>query len=240
MGNSRIEQIIDELNDYIDECRPVPLSKANIIVQKDAIQEYLDQLRISTPDEIKRYQKIISNRDAILKEAENKAADIIKAAEERAEALVSEHEVFQQACAKAHETLADAVARAQAMVDEATNESDRLRYEANRDSDKIRTGALAYANDMLAEIENSIGNAYESINAKSSMLVSTLKANLDTIIGNRLELNGEAAPSQQLEQMPESELMEDAQNTEYGSVEDEIMGLGEDSFFLDGDDGSEN
>ena len=59
--NSRIEQIISEIEDYIDGCRLQPLSKANIVVNKDEIEELLAELRLKTPDEIKKYQKIIAN-----------------------------------------------------------------------------------------------------------------------------------------------------------------------------------
>ncbi len=198
MGNSKIEQLIDDFNDYVDECKASVFSKNNILISRDAVQDFLDQLRLSTPDEIKRYQKIISNRDTIIKEAETKAANIIKEAEERANAMVSENDIFQRACTRANEVVGEAQNRAEAMISEATNEASRLLYEANRDSESIRTGALGYANEMLAEVEAAIGNAYESIAVKSNMVVDTLKAHLDIIIDNRRELNGEAAPAQQL------------------------------------------
>ena len=62
--SSRIEQLIDEIEDYIDGCKFQPLSKTNIIVNKEEIDELLRELRMKTPDEIKRYQKIISNKEA--------------------------------------------------------------------------------------------------------------------------------------------------------------------------------
>ena len=230
MGNSKIEQLIDDFNDLIDDCKPAPFSKTNISVPRDAVEEFLDQLRVCTPDEIKRYQKIISNRDSIIKEAENKAAEIINKAEEKAEQLVSENDIFQRACARANEVVGDANLRAEAMISEATNEANRVLYEANRDSDKIRTGALAYANEMLGEIENAVGNAYESIAAKSEMVVGTLKANLDILIDNRRELNGEAAPA---EPLPEEDMLSDSELTDMDSVEDEVLEFDENTFLND-------
>ena len=46
--------------------RKLPLSTTKIVVNKEEIEELLRELRLKTPDEIKRYQKIISNKDAIL------------------------------------------------------------------------------------------------------------------------------------------------------------------------------
>ena len=58
--NSRIEQIIEEIEEYIDGCKIKPLSNGSqIIVNREEIDELLTELRTKTPDEIKRYQKII-------------------------------------------------------------------------------------------------------------------------------------------------------------------------------------
>ena len=71
--SSRIEQIIEEIEEYIDSCKFQPLSTTKIIVNKDQMDELLRELRMRTPEEIKRYQKIIANKDAILADAQNKA-----------------------------------------------------------------------------------------------------------------------------------------------------------------------
>ena len=69
--SSRIEQIIEEIEEYIDrDCKFQPLSTTKIIVNKEHLDELLRELRMKTPDEIKRYQKIIANRDAILADAQ--------------------------------------------------------------------------------------------------------------------------------------------------------------------------
>ena len=72
--SSKIEQIIEEIEEYIDGCKPQTLSKTNIIVNKEEIEELLRELRMKTPEEIKRYQNVLANRDAILADAQAKAA----------------------------------------------------------------------------------------------------------------------------------------------------------------------
>ena len=71
--SSRIEQLIDELEEYIESCKPKFMSNSEIIVNKEEIDELLRELRMRTPEEIKRYQKIISNKEAILNDAREKA-----------------------------------------------------------------------------------------------------------------------------------------------------------------------
>ena len=63
---SRIEQLINEIEEFIDGCKSQPFSNSNIIVNKEELEELLVELRLRIPDEIKQYQKIISNQDAIL------------------------------------------------------------------------------------------------------------------------------------------------------------------------------
>ena len=67
--SSRIEQIIEEIEEYVESCKYQPLSTTKIVVNKEELEELLRELRLKTPDEIKRYQKIISNKDAILADA---------------------------------------------------------------------------------------------------------------------------------------------------------------------------
>ena len=77
---SRIEQIIEEIEEYIDGCKPQTFSSSKIIVNREEMEELLNELRIKTPEEIKRYQKIISNKEAILADAQQKAEAIISVA----------------------------------------------------------------------------------------------------------------------------------------------------------------
>ena len=46
--SSRIEQLIDEIEDYIDGCKYQPLSKTNIIVNKEEIDELLRERRMKS------------------------------------------------------------------------------------------------------------------------------------------------------------------------------------------------
>ena len=95
--SSKMEQIIEEIEDYIDSCKYQPFSSTNIVVNKEQIEELLAELRTRTPEEIKRYQKMISNKEAILADAQAKADQIIAQAQIQTTELVSEHQIMQQA-----------------------------------------------------------------------------------------------------------------------------------------------
>ena len=101
--SSRMEQIIEEIEDYIDGCKTSAISRGKILVNREEIEELLTELRTKTPEEIKRYQKIISNKEAILADAQAKADQIIAQAQIQTNELVSEHQIMQQAYAQANE-----------------------------------------------------------------------------------------------------------------------------------------
>ena len=96
--NSKIEQIIDEIEEYIDNCKAQPLSSgARIIVDKETISELIMELRTKVPDEVRRFQRIISNEEAIMASAHAKAEELVERARVQNSEMVSEHEIMQQA-----------------------------------------------------------------------------------------------------------------------------------------------
>ena len=177
--SSRIEQIIEEIEEYIDrDCKFQPLSTTKIIVNKEHLDELLKELRMKTPDEIKRYQKIIANRDAILADAQAKADAMIEEAQVQTNELVSEHEIMQQAYAQANEIVTQATAQAQVTIENTT-----------RDANEIRIGASQYTDDLLANAESIIGHTLDSYTTKYDGLINSLQECFDTVRSNRAELS---------------------------------------------------
>ena len=164
--SSRIEQIIEEIEEYIDSCKFQALSTSKIIVNKEQIDELLRELRMKTPDEIKRYQKIIANKDAILADAQAKAQSMIEEAQIQTNELVSEHEIMQQAYAQANEIVMTATDQAQEILDNATND----------------------ANDILANAEGIIAHSLDTYTTKYESLINSLRECYEVVRTNRAEL----------------------------------------------------
>ena len=176
--SSRIEQLIDEIEEYIDSCKYQPLSNTKIIVNKEEIDELLRELRMKTPDEIKRYQKIISNKEAILNDARAKAEALINEATVHTNELINEHEIMQQAYAQANRVVTMATQQAQEILDNAT-------IEANN----VRMSAMQYMDDMLAHIENIISQSSQTASTHYENLINSLNQYQDIIQSNRSELH---------------------------------------------------
>ncbi len=177
MGLSRIEQLIEDIYEFVESCKMSPLSSTKVVVPKDQLYDLLDELRLRTPDEIKRYQKIIANRDAIIADAEDKAATMLADAQEKTKNLISEHEIMQQAYAQANQVL-----------EQANNEARQIMNSANADANQIRTGALSYTEDMLNATEKVLAESFETIRVRNNSLLSALEDNLNTVRNNKKEI----------------------------------------------------
>lgn len=174
---SRIEQIISEIEDYISSCKPIPLSSTKIAVNKEEIDELIRELRLKTPDEIKKYQKLISNKNAILADAKEQADRMIAEAQVHTEELINEHEIMQRAVEQANAVIADASAKAQMIVDQAVE-----------DASNIRLGAIQYTDDMLANLQMIIEHSIENNRSKYDALLASLNKDLNIVVSNRKEL----------------------------------------------------
>lgn len=176
--SSRIEQLIDEIEEYIDGCKYQPLSNSKIIVNKEEIDEFLRELRMKTPDEIKRYQKIISNKEAILSDARAKAEALINDATMHTNELINEHEIMQQAYSQANDVVKMATQQAQEILDNATIEANNMRM-----------AAMQYTDDILANVENLISQAMRTTTDHYESFFGALNHYSDVVNANRIELN---------------------------------------------------
>ena len=211
--SSRIEQIIEEIEEYVESCKYQPLSTTKIVVNKEELEELLRELRMKTPDEIKRYQKIISNKDAILADAQAKADAVIAETKTHVQDMVKESEVMQQAYAQANEIVNSANQQAQAIIDSAT-----------ADANNLRLSAISYTDEMMANLEQLIHGTMENANARYNELAQTynafaqsLQSAADVVSENRSEL----AP-QLNNPIPKQTEEEPEENLDMDDLDDEL------------------
>lgn len=175
--SSKIEQVITEIEDFIADCKYATFSNTNIVVDKERMDELLRDLRMRTPDEIKRYQKIISNKEAILQDARQKADAMLAVAQAETDRMVDENEIMQQAYAQATEVVKQATEQAQRIIDCAT-------VEANN----VRQSAMEYTFGQLSILEDIISHAIGTADAKYGSLIAQLKECEAVINQNRSQL----------------------------------------------------
>ena len=202
---SRIEQLISEIEEYIDGCKPKAFSNTDIIVNKEEIEELLMELRMRIPDEIKKYQKIISNQDAILSDARTQADSMLAEARTQADSmlesaraqtddLVNEHEIMQRAYAQANEIIEQAQAQAQTIVDNAVT-----------DANSVRQGSIQYTDDMLKSLQTIMNHTMEGAQGRFDAFMNSMKSSYDIVSSNRKELSSGIITEKEEDAAPETD-----------------------------------
>lgn len=160
-----ISKLIEDLEIYIEDSKKALLSN-NIVVDKEVIFKFIEDIRLNIPSEIKQAQRLVDNCDKIINEANMKATSIIKNAEEKAEKLTMEHEITK-------------MAKEQAEI---------IMEEANVTSKSIRLGAVKYADEIIENAENSIKETLDIFVKQASQVEDYLTKISDELYENRLEL----------------------------------------------------
>lgn len=208
---SRIEQLIDEIEEYVEGCKPAPFSQSKIIVQKEELYELLTELRLKTPDEIKRYQKIIAQKDKIISDAQAQAEQMIEETTNYANALVEEHEIMLKAYEKAEQTINAANAQAEEIV-----------AAANQNAEEMRMSALSYTQSLISNIQEVVERSLEIARTNSEGLINGLSENLNILVSNNDALVSQLNVSGASEGfLPEEDDEEDMLTDDTGYEEEE-------------------
>ena len=176
---SRIEQLISEIEEYIDSCKFQALSNSKIIVNKEELEELLVELRLRIPDEIKKYQKIISQQETILNEAQAQADAMLDDAKKQADSMVAQASEQTSEMINEHEIMQRAYAHANEVVDSAVN-----------DANGIRQSSIQYTDDMLRSLQTIINHTMEGARGRFDAFMSSMQSSYDIVSSNRNELSG--------------------------------------------------
>ena len=91
-----ILHLVDRLEELFNNSKPIPLTR-NVVVDENAFMDIIDQMRISIPDDIKKAQQVIAQKDRILAQAQEEANRTLLLAREKSEKMIEKSEVYQAA-----------------------------------------------------------------------------------------------------------------------------------------------
>jgi cell division septum initiation protein DivIVA len=100
-----ILHLIDRLEELLNQSRPFPFTH-NVMIDEDRMLDIIDQMRVAIPEEIKKAQQVLNQRDRILAQAQEEANRTIAIAREKQDQMVERDSIVQAAHAKANEILA--------------------------------------------------------------------------------------------------------------------------------------
>lgn len=187
MGRKSIEDVMNEIEDFLNSCKTTALSSNKMVVPRDEFDELFNDLKVKIPAEIDRCKKIMRNKDAILMDARKTADGILAQATEQANQMVSETAIMTQANQKAYETVEMARVQANEMLAQAVAEAN-----------EIRLGSMQYTNDIMMGIRNYVEATMQAERANYENLIEALNndfmvanANLDEIQNQIVEFTGD-------------------------------------------------
>jgi uncharacterized protein YnzC (UPF0291/DUF896 family) len=102
-----ILQLIDRLEELFNQSKSIPLTR-NVMVDEDRMLDIIDQMRIAIPEEVKKAQQLLGQRDRVLAQAQEEANRTLELARQKADQLVSKEMVAQEASRRAEQILAQA------------------------------------------------------------------------------------------------------------------------------------
>jgi vacuolar-type H+-ATPase subunit H len=139
-----ILHLVDRLEELFNESRPIWLTHS-VIVDEDRMLDLIDQMRVAVPEEIKKAQQIITQRDRILAQAKEEANRTIALAREKAEKQLEDNEIIEAAKDRADE-----------IVEQAHNDAIDAQHEADKYIMETLTGLELHLDRMLAQVRNGI------------------------------------------------------------------------------------
>ena len=138
-----ILHLVDRLEELFNQSRPIWFTHS-VIVDEDRMLDLIDQMRMSIPDEVKKAQQVLAQRDRILAQAQEEANRTLAIAREKSEQLVERDAIVQAAQVRAEQI----VGGARVDIDATRHEADeyvvntlrRLEMELERFLTQVRNG----------------------------------------------------------------------------------------------------
>jgi cell division septum initiation protein DivIVA len=152
-----ILHLVDRLEELFNESRLIPLTHS-VIVDEDRMLEIIDQMRISIPDEVKKAQQILAQRDRVLAQSQEEANRTISLAKKKLEELVSRDAIVEAAQTRAEQILIQARADAELIHRDADDyiieTLGSLEAELTRLIDQARNGIAKLTSEQQITLQN--------------------------------------------------------------------------------------
>ena len=143
-----ILHLVDRLEELFNNSKPIPLSR-NVVVDENSFMDIIDQMRISIPDEIKKAQQVIAQKDRILAQAQEEANRTVALAREKSEKMVEKSEVY---------------LAAQAKVKQITEQARRASLQTQQEADRYVVDTLSGLERELKKVLQQVQNGINSLN----------------------------------------------------------------------------
>lgn len=139
-----ILHLVDRLEELFNESRSIPLTHS-VMVNEERILDIIDQMRVSIPEEIKKAQQLLAQRDRIMAQSKEEADRTIQIARDKSAELVERDSIVEAARARAEE-----------IMEQARLENEKTKREADEYVLQSLTSLEAELDRILVQVRNGI------------------------------------------------------------------------------------
>jgi cell division septum initiation protein DivIVA len=138
-----ILHLVDRLEEILNQARPLPFTH-NVIVDEERILDLIDQMRMAIPEEVKKAQQLLAQKDRMMAQAQEEANRTLSIAREKSDQLTERDAIVQAAQARADQIIAQARLDIEGVKREAddyvVDTLTRLEMELDRYLTQVRNG----------------------------------------------------------------------------------------------------
>jgi len=149
-----VMKLLEFLQETIESSSKMPIT-GKVLVDKKEILEIVDQIINYMPDELKKAQWVMNEKERILAEAIKDSDGLRKESMDMVKKQIENHDITKEAKMRAEQIIGL----------------------AQRDAKAMRLGARDYADEILCELER-------EINDKTSAMLISVKKDVEEFMGN--------------------------------------------------------
>lgn len=153
--------LMNELEETLDN-KGCPILGFSL-VKKNTVTDILDKLYAALPDEIKEARALLRRKDELQYEAQQKAEKIVADAQAEANRLLSESDLLRAVQREAEKIKEQVIADCEEIKRKAVDEAENLRVQAVDEATRIKDGATVYAEQVLTNLEQNLGQLQEVV-----------------------------------------------------------------------------
>ena len=146
-----ILHLVDRLEELFNESRTFPFTHS-VVVDEDRMLDIIDQMRVSIPEEIKKAQQLLAQKDRILAQAQEEANRTLVLAREKSDKIVDNNEIAIAAQKRADQIIQQARLESEETKREADdyvlNTLSNMEMEMERTLNQVRNGIRALRQDV--------------------------------------------------------------------------------------------
>jgi cell division septum initiation protein DivIVA len=157
-----ILQLIDRLEELFNEAKALPFTH-NVVVDEDRMLELIDQMRIAVPEEVKKAQQVMAQRDRVMAQAQEEANRTLQLARDKADQLVQKDMIVGEANRRSEQIVSQARAEAEA---------------TRADADNYVIDTLMQLQDQIAKLSGQVSNGIRMVQEDQMRKSSSIPTNV--------------------------------------------------------------